>query len=72
VAKQVITLKLLKEYEELLSGSTFLRIHKSFLVNERHIHRYHYKDGFVIMKDGTQIPVSSRKKDLIDTYFKSL
>ena len=70
--KKVVTTRFLKEYEELLSGGTFLRIHTSFLVNERHIHRYHPKDGYLYMKDGTQIPVSSRKKDIIDTYFKTL
>jgi two-component system LytT family response regulator len=70
--KKVVTTRFLKEYEELLSGGTFLRIHQSFLVNERHIHRYYPKDGCLHMTDGTQIPVSSRKKDIIDTYFKSL
>lgn len=70
--KKVVTTRTLKEYEELLPGGTFLRIHHSYLVNERHIHRYHHKDGCLIMKDGTHIPVSDRKKDLINTYYKSL
>ena len=70
--KKVVTTRPLKEYEELLSGGTFLRTHQSYLVNERYIHRYHRKDGYLYMKDGTQIPVSARKKETIVTYFKSL
>ena len=60
--RKVVTTRRLKEYEELLSGSSFLRTHQSYLVNERYIHRYHPKDGILYLKDGTQIPVSSRKK----------
>jgi two-component system, LytTR family, response regulator len=70
--KKVVTTRFLKEYEELLSGSTFLRIHHSFLVNERHIHRYHPKEGCLRLNDGTQIPVAGRKKGIIDRFFKSL
>jgi two-component system LytT family response regulator len=70
--KKVVTTLILKECDELLAGGSFLRIHQSFLVNERYIHRYHHKDGCLYLKDGTQIPVSSRKKEIIDTYFKFL
>ncbi|HEX6426189.1 MAG TPA: LytTR family DNA-binding domain-containing protein [Niastella sp.] len=70
--KKVVTTRPLKEYEELLSGGSFLRTHQSYLVNERYIHRYHHKEGYLYMKDGTQIPVSARKKETIVTYFKSL
>jgi two-component system LytT family response regulator len=60
--RKVVTTRRLKEYEELLSGRSFLRTHQSYLVNERYIHRYHPKEGILYLKDGTQIPVSSRKK----------
>jgi two-component system, LytTR family, response regulator len=69
---KVVTTKTLKEYEELLSGSTFLRTHQSYMVNKRYIDRYHNKEGFLYLNDGTQIPVSVRKKETIATYFKSL
>ena len=70
--KKVVTTRPLKEYEELLSGGSFLRTHHSYLVNKRYIDRYHRKDGYLYMKDGTKIPVSDRKKETIVTYFKSL
>jgi len=69
---KVVTTKRLKEYEELLPGSTFLRIHQSYLVNERYIGQYHPKQGFLVLKDGTQIPVALRKKEMVEYYFKNL
>jgi two-component system, LytTR family, response regulator len=70
--KQVVTSRFLKEYEELLPGSIFLRIHQSFIVNERHIRRYYPKKSCLYLNDGTLIPVSDRKKHLIDSFFKFL
>ena len=70
--KKVVTTRYLKDYEELLSGTSFLRTHKSYLVNEIYIHRYHPKEGILYLKDGTQIPVSFRKKEMVDLYFKTL
>ena len=70
--KKMITTGILKEYEELLFDSSFLRTHHSYLVNERYIRRYHHKENCLYMKDGTQIPVSDRKKETIVAYLKSL
>jgi two-component system LytT family response regulator len=70
--KKVVTTRRLKEYEELLPGNSFLRTHQSYLANELYFDRYHPKEGILYLKDGTQIPVSDRKKDLIDNYFKNL
>lgn len=70
--KKVVTTKILKDYDELLSGTSFLRTHQSYLVNKLYIERYHRKEGLLYLKDGTRIPVSSRKKEIIDLYFKTL
>jgi two-component system LytT family response regulator len=70
--KKVVTSKTLKDYEELLSGTSFLRPHQSYLINELYIHRYHPKESILYLKDGTQIPVSIRKKEIVDKYFKTL
>jgi two-component system LytT family response regulator len=51
-------------FRELLSGYAFLECHKSHLVNSVHIARYN-KDGQIIMKDETEVPVSRRKRDEI-------
>lgn len=70
--KKVVTTKTLKDYEELLSATSFLRTHQSYLINEFYIRRYHPKEGILYLKDGTQIPVSLRKKEMVDKYFKWL
>jgi two-component system, LytTR family, response regulator len=70
--KKVVTTRTLKDYEELLSGTSFLRPHQSWLINEIFIDRYHPKENLLYLKDGTQIPVASRKKEMIDLHFKTL
>jgi len=62
--KPILVSNTLKEYEELLLPSRFFRPHQSHLVNLRHIERYEKKDGgCLVMKDGSTVPVSVRRKD---------
>jgi two-component system, LytTR family, response regulator len=37
-----------------------------------YIDGYHSKEGILSLKDGTQIPVSFRKREMLDKYFKTL
>ena len=54
------------EYEELLTDSSFVRTHKSFLVNVEHIKEYlRGEGGSVLLSNGLEIEVSRRKKDLL-------
>jgi two-component system, LytTR family, response regulator len=69
---KMVTSKPLKEYDELLSDTFFLRTHQSYLVNELYIDRYYPQEGIIYLKDATEIPVSSRKKEMIDQYLKNL
>ena len=63
--KSVMTSKPLFDYDRLLVGTTFLRIHKSFLVNLMHIKEYvRGQGGTVVMTNGMEIEVSRRKKEL--------
>jgi two-component system, LytTR family, response regulator len=56
--------KTLKENEELLKDHHFIRPHKSHLVNTKYIKGFLKHDGgFIIMSDGTNVPVSRRKKE---------
>lgn len=56
--------KPLLEYDELLKDTSFLRIHKSFLINLQHVKEYHRGEGGeVILSDGAEIEVSRRKKE---------
>lgn len=67
----LIISKNLKEYELLLVNHNFLRCHHSFLVNTNLIAKFERSDGGVlIMEDGSQIPVSQRKKDQVVEYLE--
>ena len=69
-AGKIVTSKHLKEYEELLSGYDFFRIHKSCLVNLREIQKYIRGDGaHLIMSNGATLDVSKqRKEDFLHIY----
>ena len=54
--------KSLNEFEKQLLEQNFTRPHQSFLVNLAFIDKYD-KSGTIHLKNGTTIPVSSRKKD---------
>jgi len=62
--------KTLKYFEEALAGYSFVRIHKSYLVNVNEIERYHRgKGGMVTLSNGKEIMVSaSRKKELLSFF----
>jgi two-component system LytT family response regulator len=62
--KPILVSTTLKDYDELLSSFHFFRVHQSHLVNLNHIERYEKKEGgCLIMKDGSTVPVSVRKKE---------
>ena len=63
--KTIMISKPLFDYECLLAGTTFLRIHKSFLINLLHIKEYvRGEGGTVVMSNNMEIEVSRRKKEL--------
>ena len=62
--KKIIVAKTLKDYEELLPSSIFIRIHHSHIINTNCIEKYLKGDGGqVLMKNGATLDVSRRKKD---------
>ncbi len=64
--KKLLVSKTLKENEELLSGYNFIRPHKSHLINTIYIKSFNKQDGgYIVMSDGSTIPVSRRKKEKI-------
>ena len=61
--QKILVSRTLKEFEELLPTETFVRIHHSHIINKFFIERYIRGDGGqVIMKNGTTLDVSKRKK----------
>lgn len=61
--KKIVVSRLLKEFEELLGNSGFLRVHQSHLVNLDFVFYFEKSDSILVMKDQSAIPVSSRRKD---------
>ena len=71
--KKVMVSKTLKENEEMLSDFNFIRPHKSHLVNLQHINSFIKADGgYILMSDGSQVPVSRRKREKIIEIINSL
>ncbi|CAM1346260.1 LytR/AlgR family response regulator transcription factor [Tenacibaculum crassostreae] len=63
--------KTLKYFEDVLNDGSFVRIHKSFLVNANEIVKYKKgKGGSVVLSNGKEIMVSSSKKANLLSYFK--
>lgn len=68
--KKILVSKTLKEYETLLSAHNFLRVQQSHLINIAYVDRYDKKNGgAVVMKDGSEVPLSPAKRDV---FFKRL
>lgn len=62
--EKIVTSKHLKEYEDLLGGYNFFRIHKSYLVNLQEIQKYmRGEGGYLIMSNGASLNVSKQRKE---------
>jgi two-component system LytT family response regulator len=71
--RPIIVSKVLKDYEALLAGLDFIRVHQSNIVNMHHIKKYVRRDcGQLWMTDGRAIEVSRRKKDEVTEALKKI
>lgn len=62
--QKLMVAKTLKEFEEMLEEYNFFRIHNSHLVNLAYIKSYHKgKGGSVVLIDGSEIEISTRRKE---------
>lgn len=62
---KLLVTKTLKEFDNLLSGHHFIRVHQSHLINTNFIKEFLKSAGEIVMKDGTRVPVSTRKKQVL-------
>ncbi len=71
--RKVLVSTAIKDYEESLIDKGFYRVHKSHIVN---INRLSYFDktdrGDVVMSDGSVVPVSHRKREVLLQLFEDL
>lgn len=62
----IVVSRPLKEYDELLTSLNFFRVHQSHLINLNQLQQFNKREGgSVIMKDGSEVPVSSRKREAL-------
>ena len=62
--------KTLKEFETLLIGYNFIRVQQSHLINLDYVDRYNKGNGgSVVMRDGSEVPLSPAKREI---FFKIL
>ncbi|MFT5168941.1 MAG: two-component system LytT family response regulator [Saprospiraceae bacterium] len=64
--QKILVTRTLKEYEKLLEEYGFIRVHQSHLINGNHIKEYiKTEGGYLVMKDGSHVSVSIRKKPML-------
>jgi two-component system, LytTR family, response regulator len=73
--KKIMASRPLLDYEQLLESNSFIRVHKSNLINVNHVKQYKRGEGgSVILSNGMEIEVSRRKKEhfieMMKTVFK--
>lgn len=63
-APRIVVSKTLKDFEELLPHTFFIRIHHSYIINKKRVVKYlKGEGGQVIMSDGQRLDVARRKRD---------
>ena len=64
--ESILVSKTLKEFERLLIDYSFVRVHQSHLINLEKIKYFDKRDsGGIVMENGDNIPVSTRKRQSI-------
>lgn len=70
--KKIMVSRLLKEFDEMLAPSGFVRPHQSHLVNVEQMFCFERAKNHIVMKDESIVPVSARKKELMMNLIQAL
>jgi two-component system LytT family response regulator len=69
--KYVVSNRSLSEFESMLENEGFVRIHRSYLVNQNYVTKYHRNgSNYLLMKNEIQIPVARRKRTHYEAFLK--
>ncbi len=63
--QKITSSKNLKMFELVLPEKFFARVHHSFLVNIAEVRRFKKDDALLVLSDGSEIPVSKSRKELL-------
>jgi two-component system LytT family response regulator len=70
---KLLVTKNLGEYESLLEGKDFIRVHHAHMINQHHITELIKGNSpVIILSNGTNVPVSQRKRDALQEYLDTL
>jgi len=71
--RKLVVSRPIKEFEDALSDRGFHRIHKSHIININKVSFFNRPEGgTVVLKDGSIVPVASRKRDFLISLFNNL
>lgn len=71
--KPIMVSKTIKEYELVFHDSGFLRIHRSYLINLKHLKQYlKGEGGVVLMSDESKIPVGESRKEELSAFLRNI
>jgi len=66
---KIVASKPLKDFEDRLTNSGFIRIHKSHVVNVNYIKKFYKGDNaYLVMTDDTTVPVSKTGRDILQNH----
>ena len=69
----MVSTKPLVEYDSILSDAGFIRIHKSWLINMKHVKEYRRGEGgTVILTNNKSVDVARRKKEYFVSELKKI
>lgn len=63
--KQVLATTPFRKIEEILPGKLFIRVHNSYLINREKVLHLVKSDGYILMADDIQIPLSRYRKESV-------
>jgi two-component system LytT family response regulator len=64
--------KTLKDLQELLEESHFLRIHRQYIINLNEVFHFNKTDCILTLKNNQKIPVARNKKDALVEMYKNI
>ena len=71
--QKILVTKTLKHFDQILREQSFMRCHQSHLINRQYVQEFIKRDGgYLILKDGSRIPVSVRKRQQVMNWLVQL
>ncbi len=70
--EKILISRSMKEFDELLEGHGFLRVHNSHLLNLNYLRKFMRDELICVLKDNSTIPVAYRKRDELLEAIKQL